>query len=146
LSGFVVDASVAVKWFVPEALSDEAVSLLDSPRELLAPDLLYPEAGNILWKKVGRGEIEARDARDILAALVRVPLSVVPSSTLVEAALEITLVHGRTVYDGLYVALAVARDAVLVTADGRLVEALREGPLAGHVRALEGRPASPGSG
>ena len=108
MSGFVVDASVAVKWFVPEALSDEAVSFLDSPRELLAPDLLYPEAGNILWKKVGRGEIEARDARDILAALVRVPLSVVPSST--------------------------------------LVEALREGPLAGHVRALEGRPAGPGSG
>jgi predicted nucleic acid-binding protein len=145
LSGFVVDASVAVKWFVPEVLSDEAVSLLDSPRELLAPDLLYPEAGNILWKKVGRGEIEARDARDILAALVHVPLSVVPSSTLVEAALEIALVHGRTVYDGLYVALAVAWDAVLVTADGRLVEALREGPLAGHVRALEGRPAGSGS-
>ena len=146
MSGFVVDASVAVKWFVPEALSDEAVSLLDSPLALLAPDLLYPEAGNILWKKVGRREIEARDARDILAALVRVPLSVVPSSTLVEAALEIALVHGRTVYDGLYVALAVARDAVLVSADGRLVEALREGPLARHVRALEGRPASPGSG
>lgn len=146
MSGFVVDASVAVKWFVPEALSDEAVSLLDSPRELLAPDLLYPEAGNILWKKVGRGEIEARDARDILAALVHVPLSVVPSSTLVEAALEIALVHGRTVYDGLYVALAVARDAVLVTADGRLVEVLREGPLAGHVRALEGQPAGSGSG
>jgi predicted nucleic acid-binding protein len=145
LSGIVVDASVAVKWFVPEALSDEAASLLDDPVELLAPDLLYSEAGNILWKKVARGEIEERDARDILAALVRVPLSVVPSSALVEGALEIALARRRTVYDGLYVALAVARDAVLVTADDRLVEALREGPLASRVRALRGDPGESGS-
>jgi predicted nucleic acid-binding protein len=146
LSAIVVDASVAVKWFVPEPLTDEAVALLEGPLEMLAPDLIYPEAANILWKKVGRGEIEPRDARDVLAALVRVPLSVVPSSTLVEAALEIALVHRRTAYDGLYVALAVAREAVFVTADGRLVEALRGGPLASRVEALGGRPAGRGSG
>lgn len=136
MKSVVVDSSVALKWFVPEVLTAEAVSLLDAGIELLAPDLLYPEAGNILWKKVGRGEIEPRDARDILAALGRVPLSVVSSSLLVEAALEIALAHRRTVYDGLYVALAVARDSVFVTADDRLARALRGGPLAAHVRAL----------
>lgn len=145
MRAIVVDASVAVKWFVPENLTAEAVAVLDGPTEILAPDLLYPEAGNILWKKVGRGEIGPRDARDVLAALVRVPLSIVPSSRLVEAALEIAFAHRRTVYDALYVALAVARDAVLVTADDRLVEALEPGPLAGHVERLAGRPA-PGSG
>ena len=143
MKSVVVDSSVALKWFVPEVLTDEAVSLLDAGIELLAPDLLYPEAGNILWKKVGRGEIEPRDARDILAALGRVPLSVVSSSLLVEAALEIALAHRRTVYDALYVALAVARDAVFVTADDRLARALRGGPLAAHVRALSTLPATP---
>jgi predicted nucleic acid-binding protein len=139
----VVDSSVALKWFVPEVLTGEAVSLLDAGVELLAPDLLYPEAGNILWKKVGRGEIEPRDARDILAALDRVPLSVVSSSLLVEAALEIALARRRTVYDALYVALAVARDSVFVTADDRLARAFRGGPLAAHVRALSTLPAAP---
>ena len=139
----VVDSSVALKWFIPENLSEEAGSFLDARVELLAPDLIYPEAGNVLWKKVGRGEIEPRDARDILAALGRVPLSVVSSSLLVEAALEIALAHRRTVYDALYVALAVARESVFVTADDRLVGALRGGPLAAHVRALSTLSAAP---
>lgn len=143
MKSVVVDASVALKWFVPEVLTDEAVSLLDAGAELLAPDLLYPEAGNILWKKVGRGEIEPRDARDILAALGRVPVSVVSSSLLVEAALEIALAHRRTVYEALYVALAVARESVLITADDRLSTALRGGPLAAHVRALSTLAAAP---
>jgi predicted nucleic acid-binding protein len=72
-----------------------------------------------------------------------VPLSVVSSSLLVEAALEIALAHRRTVYDALYVALAVARESVFVTADDRLVGALRGGPLAAHVRALSTLSAAP---
>lgn len=136
MSGVVVDGSVAVKWFIPEDLTERATALLEGPVELLAPDLLFAEAGDILWKKVARGEIGPRDARDVLAALVRLPLSIVPSSALVEAALEIALAHRRTVYDGLYVALAVARDAVLVTADGRLADAFEGSPLRGHVEPL----------
>ena len=50
--------------------------------------------------------------------------------------LEIALAHHRTVYDGLYVALAVARDAVLVTADARLADAFVGSPLRGHVEPL----------
>jgi predicted nucleic acid-binding protein len=44
---YVVDASVAVKWFVPEIHSAEALRLLSSDCELLAPDLLPSELGNI---------------------------------------------------------------------------------------------------
>ena len=46
---WVVDASVAAKWLVPEADSPLAEALLDD--DLLAPDLLFAEVGNILWNK-----------------------------------------------------------------------------------------------
>ncbi|MBI4482062.1 MAG: type II toxin-antitoxin system VapC family toxin [Acidobacteria bacterium] len=49
---FVVDASVAMKWFVPEAHQDAALRLLDDSCELLAPDFMAAEFGNILWKKM----------------------------------------------------------------------------------------------
>ena len=136
MTALVVDSSVAVKWFVPEVLSDQAVRLLDGSFELLAPDLLFPECGNVLWKKISRAEIGIEEARDIVHALGRVPMRVVESGRLLEAALEIATTFRRTVYDSLYVALAVARDCAFVTTDDRLVTALSGGPLARHVRGL----------
>ncbi len=132
----VVDASVAVKWFIPETLSDAASRLLDGSYELWAPDLLVAEIGNTLWKKVGRAELAVGEARDVLTALARVPLTFVASKSLIDAALEIATAHRRTVYDSLYVALAVARDCALITADDRLVNAFAAGPLADRTRPL----------
>ena len=136
MSAVVVDCAVAIKWFVPEELSAEAEGLLDGTRDLLAPDLLFAELGNVLWKKVSRQELTTAEARAVLSGISRVPLAVTPSRDLTEAALEIALAHGRTVYDAIYVALAVAHDCTLVTADERLVRALGVGPLARHVKSL----------
>ncbi len=146
MSTLVVDCSVAIKWFVPEPLSGQADRLLDGARDLLAPDLIFPELGNVLWKKVARRELSPAEARDVLSGLQRVPLVVEPSRALTAAALEIALVHGRTVYDAVYVALAVAHDCTLVTADDRLVRTLAVGPLARHVRSLAALEPSPGGG
>jgi predicted nucleic acid-binding protein len=133
----VVDSSVALKWFVPEVLSDQASSLLDGRYELLAPDLLIPECGNVLWKKISHGQLTIEDGRTILQALVRAPIRIVPSAGLVDGALEIASAYRRSVSDGVFVALAVAGDCEMVTADRRLVAALRGGPLAAQVRALD---------
>jgi predicted nucleic acid-binding protein len=136
----VIDSSVAVKWFVPEVLSDQAARILDNSYELLAPDLLVSELGNVLWKKIRRGEIEIGEAREILAAFRRVPLEILPGLDLVEAALEIAAAHGRTLYDASYVALAVARNCPFITADDRLARAFAAGPLGPHVRPLSAFP------
>lgn len=137
-----MDASVAVKWFVPEVLSAKAEELLDGSTELLAPDLLFAEVGNVLWKKTQRRELAVAEGREILQALGQVPLRVVPSAGLVAAAFDIASAFGRTVYDGIYVALAVAADAVMITADARLAHAMASGPMGRHVRLLgqESRP------
>jgi predicted nucleic acid-binding protein len=133
LSRFVVDANVVSKWFVPERLSEEAARLLDGTHELASPDLLWPEVGNVVWKKARAGEISSQEARRIVGALDALPLIVVPSRVVLEGALDIALRTGRSVYDGVYVALAVALECRLATADERLVNALSGGPLARNV-------------
>ena len=49
MSGYVVDASVAVKWLVTEAFSNEAARLLNVGLRLVAPELLFADATNALW-------------------------------------------------------------------------------------------------
>jgi len=130
LSRLVVDASVAIKWYVPEVHSAAAARLLEGGNELLAPDLIFPEFGNILWKKRRMREIRETEARDILKALRTVPLEVYPSEPLLDAAFEIAISLDRSVYDSLYVALAESQDCRFVTADGKLHNALQNTPLA----------------
>jgi predicted nucleic acid-binding protein len=133
VSLYVVDANVVAKWFVPERLSEEAVRLLDEGHELASPDLLWPELGSVLWKKARAGQLTAREAARIVQALDQFPVTVFPSRLVLEGALEIALATGRSVYDGVHLALAVALECPLVTADERLVHALAGGPLAPHV-------------
>jgi predicted nucleic acid-binding protein len=130
LSLFVVDANVVTKWFVPERLSEEAAWLLEDEHELASPDLLSPEVGNVLWKKARAGEITPLEAGRIVRALDRCPLTFFPTRLVLEGALEIALHTGRSVYDSVYLALAVALECRLATADERLVNALADGPLA----------------
>ena len=130
----VVDCSVALKWYVPEPHAESASQLLDGRHELHAPDLLLPEFGNCLWKKIRLGELTASESQTILRALQTVPLEIHSSELLLEAALELALHTTRTVYDSLYVALAILLDCPFVTADRRLVSALARSGLSVDVR------------
>ena len=135
---YVVDANVVAKWFIPERLSEEAARLLDERHELASPDLLWPELGNVLWKKARAGQLTAQEATRIVRALDQFPVTFFPSRLVLEGALEVALATGRSVYDSVYVALAVALDCRLVTADERLANALQDGPLTPHVVWLGG--------
>ena len=133
MSLFVVDASVVAKWFVPERHSDDAARLLDDQHELASPDLMWAEIGNVLWKKSRAGQVTGHEAARIIRALDDFPVTVFPSRLVLEGALEIALGTGRSVYDSVYLALAIALDSRLVTADERLANALADGPLGRHV-------------
>lgn len=132
----VVDASVALKWFIPEVLSDEASRVLESGRTLCAPDLIGPELTNTLWKKVRFRELNADEAFQIVNAFEALRIDIRPSAALLPAALALAVGLSRNVYDCLYLALAVERDCELVTADARFAAALKGMPFGDRVRLL----------
>jgi predicted nucleic acid-binding protein len=122
----VVDVSVGIKLFLVEPLSERADALFahladDPPSQFYVPDLFFIECTNILWKYVRRFGYPADVARQDVADLTRLPLQVVPTATLAEAALELAVQHGSTAYDSAYVALAQRLSLPLVTADEALV-------------------------
>jgi predicted nucleic acid-binding protein len=127
----VVDASVAVKWCLPsrrEELVAEAEELLASSRRdevrFLVPDLFWVELANALWKAVRRAEMSSDNAASAMSFMRDLGIATLPSLDLVPQALDLAISHSRTVYDSLYVALAIQSDSELITADERLANAL----------------------
>jgi predicted nucleic acid-binding protein len=126
----VVDASVAVKWLLPEVHSLAARRILDADEVLLAPDLLWAEVGNVLWKRCRSGDLTRDEVRDLLRDFRRLPVTTVPVKELVVEAMEIAVRFDRSIYNSLYLALAVTRECRLVTADRAFCSILKRTPLA----------------
>ena len=133
----VIDASVAVKWYVSEEWSEAALSLYGPGFELSAPDLLFPEVGNVLWKKVRRRQLGEDEALAILGAVVRSQVEIHPCGPLIETALAIANETGASVYDCTYLSLAALSGSTLVTADRRLADRLSASKFGGHVSRIE---------
>ena len=127
----VVDASVAAKWLLPaagESLLDQANHLIAlhvrRDLQLLAPELIEAEIGNVLWKAVRRNRISQPEAENSLRRFTALAIHVIPTSELLGQALQIAVACDRSFYDSLYVALALATKTEFITADERLVNAL----------------------
>ena len=121
----VVDASVAVKIFVPETLSTQAQEIFtryasENGAELFVPDFFFVECANVFWKWVQRSDYPPRHAQEHLHDLIDLGLTVLPDQIVVEETLRIALKHRITAYDACYVAAAAQLRLPLITADEKL--------------------------
>lgn len=130
MANIVVDSSIVIKWFVTEPLSQEARRLLEGYQSgaftLLALDLLAAEIGNIVWKKVRTQGMAREDAQQIISAFRELEIELTPTMSLHEDALRIAMANERTVYDALYIALSEREQCIFITADERLVNAVKK--------------------
>jgi predicted nucleic acid-binding protein len=130
----IIDASVGVKWLVPETHSSEAASLMSSGFRRHVPALFLTEVCQTIWKKVNiRHEISPDDGREIVRSLLLLPLEVHRIEPLIEVSFEIAIQTGRTVSDSVSLALARMKGWTLVTADERLYHSMRGHPLGGLI-------------
>ncbi len=126
----VVDASVALKWVLPEPDSHLAQALAEGEEELLVPDFWLNEATNVCWLQVRRGKWSPGEAREALELLrAQVPPTPTGDLALHEVALDIGLAVNHSTYDTLYVAFAVAMGVRgVVVADGSFVSDMGRHP------------------
>ena len=120
MPSWVIDASVAAKWLLPEEGSDHASALLGDA--LLVPDLLFAELANVFWKKQVRCEIDTATADAAMRWLMQAPLQVHSCAGLAAQAMSLSIRIEHPAYDCFYLALARRSGCPLVTADRRLVE------------------------
>jgi predicted nucleic acid-binding protein len=131
VSTVVLDVSVAMKWVLPSAdenLVPEAIQLLrryaGGDIRFVVPDIFWAEFGNVAWKAMRLGRGPAAAASPAIREMAYRNFPTVSSRDLLPEAFAIATAFDRTVYDCLYVALAIATQSELVTADEKLANAL----------------------
>jgi predicted nucleic acid-binding protein len=126
---YVLDASVAYKWEVPEPDSDKAIRLRDAFRAgvhgLIAPDYFPLELAHALTKAERQGSILPGQAYPFWTTIVAAPPVLYPSFSLAPRAMAIANRMRIGFYDCVYVALAERERCELVTADQKLVNNLQ---------------------
>ncbi|MBV9585989.1 MAG: type II toxin-antitoxin system VapC family toxin [Alphaproteobacteria bacterium] len=130
----VIDASVAVKWVLPEPRTEAALALRNE--QLIAPALWLAEAANALWRHVRLGELTGEQALALMAELEKAPVASFPIEPHITPALEIAARAGHPVYDCVYLALALHRDTHVMTDDRRFAAAAARLGVGDRVRLL----------
>jgi predicted nucleic acid-binding protein len=118
-----VDASVAVRWVVPEEGSELAAALLQQSFRWLAPRLMLTEVASALRRKVVEGELStevALEALDVLMTELGSVIELAADETVMPLALTLALSLEHKLPDCVYLALAERTGADLVTADRQL--------------------------
>lgn len=126
----VVDSSIVIKWFIVQNYSLEANKILDAYKSekltLIAPDLIYAEFGNIIWKIQRFHGLEAQDAQMILGLFQEIQLNIFPASELLKDAYQFAVNYQRTIYDSLYLVLSLRENCKFITADEKLYNAISQ--------------------
>ena len=124
---FVLDCSVTMSWVFPDEATEETDRLRDS---LLAGRAFVPaiwpiEAGNVLRVATSRGRISTDDWARIRTNLEALPIEIDPVSTSRIWGSILELAHERrlSVYDAMYLELAVRMRLPLATLDRALADA-----------------------
>lgn len=133
----VVDASVAGKWFLNEEHTEAARRLLARENRFYAPDFFLLEMDNVFCKRIRCGDLTPADGQDARLLLSQLPIEYYPFGPLRGRAYEIANTAAQSVYDCVYVALAMLLDGTMVTADRRLYSRLSKGRWAKHVTWVE---------
>lgn len=126
------------QWFVPEIHFEAARRWLSASHDSVAPDLLFSELGNAVWKKVRRRELDENDGRQLVVDFGQVAVETVATRSLLQDALALALTAGITVYDAMYLTLAVRLETEVITCDDGFADEIAEHPLlVPHVRHLQ---------
>ena len=133
----VVDASLAVKWLVPEEHSDKADALgrlwARQGTRRAAPHFMPVEVANALHRRVVRAELSVHDGVRLIEGLLSSGLELYETPNLHGRALELaSRLNQGAVYDALYLALAETLNCELWTADERFYHAAS--PITDSVR------------
>ena len=139
LASFVLDASVAAKWFNNENLTDRAIKVRDAfvkgKVELYSPEHLIYEVGNAIWKNK---EIGVENCASAITTLIDIDINLIKlDSSLASQSIKTARNLQVSYYDAVYVQLSSQLDIPLLTADEKLISRIKNDHNCLHLKDFE---------
>lgn len=121
---FVIDASIAAGWLLPDERTEiaDALARRMQTEDAVAPDLFWHEARSLLVTAVRRNRISEAAVYISLERLATIPLRSAGASDGVTVA-RLAMKHGLSAYDAAYLDLALRELLPLATLDKKLAAA-----------------------
>lgn len=133
----VVDASVAINWFIDEPGHIQALEMTVAESRLFAPDIVLAEVAHVLRRKVRMQLISNVQAREAVTTLSRKFANLVAISDVIKLAYDLSAQLDHSIYDSIYLACALQEtDRVLVTADVKFATKASNAGYADKIRIL----------
>jgi predicted nucleic acid-binding protein len=134
---FVLDNSVAMRWYFEQATHAYAESILDrlqAGEEAVVPIIWLYEASAVLSRAQNRGTLDGRTAREFIVELQALNITADSESAarIFSDVHRLALAHRLSSYEAAYLELALRRELPLATLDDELI---RAGRTAGVSRA-----------
>jgi predicted nucleic acid-binding protein len=117
----VIDASAALRWFIPAAPTASTYPIPETDQPLVAPDLFVAEIRNTALIQIRKKELDRDQAIAMVATIDSLMTGYFPMPDLAATAWSMALEFDHSPYDCFYIALARQLDTVVVTADRRMI-------------------------
>jgi predicted nucleic acid-binding protein len=128
---FVLDCSVAAKWVLPEPDRAPAIELFERYAAgevlLIAPDILLAEFASLVAKRSRRKQISAKQAHEAFSLMTKCAPRLFDMRPRLFRALDLSLQFQMSLWDCVYLALALEHNCPVLTADLRLFRAGKGG-------------------
>jgi len=132
----VIDACVAIKWFLPEESQEKASAIFNRFNRFIAPDLFFIEIDSIITKKIRQKLVEPKDAHKIYDEIRNIPFIIIPYKMISKMAFDLSSTLPITQYDACYLSVAIEHNQKVYTADRKFFNGLRNTPFKNYVAEL----------
>ncbi|MDX1638957.1 MAG: type II toxin-antitoxin system VapC family toxin [Balneolaceae bacterium] len=133
MNDLVVDASVAIKWLFREKGSEEAEQIIKRISLFYVPLIFPVEMDSVITKKVRRKELQIDESCEKRKQVRKLPFKIEWDENVSQLAFEVAISLPVTYYDATYLATAIEKYAMFVTADRKLVNGISKTSLEDYI-------------
>ena len=105
-----------------ESKYEQALAVLAEAEQIIVPDSFFAELGNVVWQWIVFRQLPINIGLDVLHDAEELVTKVIPVTSVLDAALKLSVEKNHSLYDTVFVAAAVQEQVQVITFDRKFAD------------------------